>query len=754
MVAGLLAALLGVLTLGTSVSTLFGLHANAKAVEADAQATSSQREARLAREAESLARRREYGANMLLTQNAWEQHQVDRFLLLLGEQQPRAGEVDLRGFEWHYWLTQFRDSHATLKGHTREVYCVAFSPDGKRLASASDDCTVKVWDATTLKEQLTFKGHNGPVTGVAFSPDGKRLASASADSGFSAEGTVKVWDPQTGQERLTLRIRRGRGRLYSGGLRSRNSVSFSPDGKRLVSANGDDTVQVWDAETGREILILKGSSAAFSPDSKYIASTIFGAVKVWDTETGKETPTLKGFSGGAISVAFSPDGQRLASVYGDWTVIVWDAATGKELLTLKGHTGAVNSVAFSPDGRRLASAGEDQTVRVWDAATAKELLTLKGHTGVVTSVTFSPDGKRLASGSCQQVRFGPESGLQHLPSSNWDQTLNIWDAETGPEALTLKAHARAVCSVAFSPDGRRLASASGVWDEKQREFTAGEVKVWTAETGKEQLTITGHTTVVCGVSFSPDGKQLASASADGTVKVWEAQTGKEVLTLKGHSGVVYSLAFSRDGRRLASVGGDQTVRVWDSATGEELLTLKGHTSVVTSVAFSPDGKQLASASTDGTVKVWEAQTGKEQFSLQHQPGVFFIPVPGGDFQRMTKNNRVAFSPDGKRLAVNDYMAVKVWDATTGQEQLNLKGHTKSVWGVCFSPDGERLASASEDKTVKVWDAQTGQEQLTLKGHTQCVTSVVFSPDGARLVSSSDDGTVKVWDAARGREPSP
>jgi dipeptidyl aminopeptidase/acylaminoacyl peptidase len=277
-------------------------------------------------------------------------------------------------------------------------------------------------------------------------------------------------------------------------------------------------------------------------------------------------------------VAFSVDGQRLASAGGDHVVKVWNAVSGQELHSLNGHTGGVLSVAFSPDGRRLASASDDQTIKVWDAVLGQELRMLKGHTNAVTAVAFSPDGQRLASAS-------------------FDQTVKVWNAVTGQGLCTLKGHTRAIQSVAFSPDGQRLASAS---DDQS-------VKVWDPLTGQELRTLKGHTGGVQSVAFSPDGQRLASASGDHSVKLWDAVSGRELRTFKGHTNWVFGVAFSPNGQRLASASYDHTVKVWEAVGGQELRTLKGHTAGVWSVAFSPDGQRLASATDDGIVKVWDAQ---------------------------------------------------------------------------------------------------------------------------------------------------
>ncbi|MDY3560968.1 sigma-70 family RNA polymerase sigma factor [Gemmata sp. JC673] len=317
-----------------------------------------------------------------------------------------------------------------------------------------------------------------------------------------------------------------------------------------------------------------------------------------------EPLTLKGHTGEVQSVCFSPDGKRVVTGGGDWSlaagagsggageippgpgeVKVWDAEKGTELLALKGHTGMVQSVCFSPDGKRIASAdaSTDHTVRVWDAEKGQELFTLKGQHPHGGSVCFSPDGKRIATISSEHVK--------------------VWDAGKGQERLTLKADVIPNGSVCFSPDGKRIASvypwSSGGVTERAK------IKVWDAEKGQELLTIkTPHTSGTGSVCFSPDGKRIASAGLDKTVRVWDAEKGQELLALEGHTGEVQSVCFSPDGKHLASASWDKTVKVWDAGKGRELLTLKGHTGLVRSVCFSPDGKRLASASDDKTVKVW------------------------------------------------------------------------------------------------------------------------------------------------------
>ncbi|WPJ66488.1 hypothetical protein SMAC4_14051 [Sordaria macrospora] len=569
----------------------------------------------------------------------------------------------------------------TLEGHRGDVFSVAFSPDGQRLASGSYDETIKIWDPASGSCLQTLEGHRSYVASVAFSPDGQRLASGSGDN------TIKIWDPASGSCLQTLEGHRS----YVA------SVAFSPDGQRLASGSGDNTIKIWDPASGSCLQTLEGHrsdvrSVAFSPDGQRLASGSGDeTIKIWDPASGSCLQTLEGHRSDVFSVAFSPDGQRLASGSYDETIKIWDPASGSCLQTLEGHRSDVFSVAFSPDGQRLASGSGDETIKIWDPASGSCLQTLEGHRSYVASVAFSPDGQRLASGS-------------------WDNTIKIWDPASGSCLQTLEGHRSYVVSVAFSPDGQRLASGS-------RDRT---IKTWDPASGSCLQTLEGHRSYVASVAFSPDGQRLASGSWDNTIKIWDPASGSCLQTLEGHRSYVASVAFSPDGQRLASGSWDNTIKIWDPASGSCLQTLEGHRSDVFSVAFSPDGQWLASGSGDNTIKIWDPASGSCLQTLEgHRSYVA----------------SVAFSPDGQRLASGSWdNTIKIWDPASGSCLQTLEGHRSYVASVAFSPDGQRLASGSWDNTIKIWDPASGSCLQTIPTST-LITDISFDPTSRYLVTN-------------------
>jgi WD40 repeat protein/serine/threonine protein kinase len=469
--------------------------------------------------------------------------------------------------------------------HRGPVHSLAFSPDGKLLASAGEDRTIKLWESANGQARGTLQGHTRPVRVVAFSPDGQTLASGSGD------GTVRLWHTGRAAERITLTG-------HSGKV---VALAFTPDGQTLASAGdspipgrkqGIGEIKLWDVATGQPRATFQRPSGDVRALT-YVAAgrqlAVAGAgpnVDLWDARWTQECLALHLHAEPVNALAFSPDGTALASAGRDKVVKLLDPRTGQVRLTLAGHSAAVLATAFAPAEAALATGSADGTARLWDANSGQVRFTLEGHSDAVGAVAFSPDGTMLATGGA-------------------DHTVRLWEVRTGKERQVLKGHTDGVAALAFAPDGQTLASGG----------RDGKVRLWHPSSGGVLAVLEAHPDAVLAAAFSADGRTLASGSADGTVKLWDRDSQKDRLTLHGHRGVVWSIAFSPDGQTLASGAGtaDQAdlrapgeVKLWDTLTGQVRATLRCHGDAVRAVAFAPDGQMLATGGLDRTVKLWDA----------------------------------------------------------------------------------------------------------------------------------------------------
>jgi len=613
-----------------------------------------------------------------------------------------------------------------LYGHTASIGSLALSPDGMSLATGDVSGIIVVHDVPSgqaIARPLLGR-QNSEIRSLAFSPDSTTLASAGSD------GTLLLWEVASGTQI---------GPPLTGHSGSVQSVVFSPDGKMLVSGGSDKTIRLWDIVSGTlQDPLLTGhtgavQSLAFSRDGTLLASAgSDGTLILWDFASRKRRgDPLTGHTLSVQSVAFSRDGTLLASGSADSTIRLWDVATGSPRgEPLQGHTAAVQSVAFSPDGKTVASGSADKTIRLWDVASHRTRdVPFVGYTERVQRVAFNREGTRLIS-------------------AHADGALILWNiSTTAPPTVghLFSFSPRVLSSVAVGPDGKTFTN--GSVDGTLTLTNIGFNPRVSEETGRLfNQRLPGHSANVQSVAFSPDGKTLASGSCavnvddetlcdHGEIRLWQTDSGQPLgPPLTGHDGTVLSLAFSPDGKTLASGGSDTAIILWDvDGRHPDGAPLTGQTAAVQSLVFSPDHKTLASGGLDGAIVLWDVRTGS----------TLGVPLTG----HTSSVQSLAFSPDGLTLASGSRdTTVILWDVVDRQPRGRpLADHTSGVLSMAFSPDGTMLASGSDDRTVILRDVATRQPlSRPLADHASAVVGLGFSPDGRTLMSVSKDRSI-VWD---------